>query len=220
MNKSLDLVFDGSFIHNTMTIGIGGLTVNSHDIADECIVSKAFKIPEKAARDNAFQKYGSLVAEMLAAKIVLDNTQANSRIRLYGDCSTVIDTINGFKSLNKIKELKPVVTSLKSSINRHKLVKAFLIVSRDADSLNPAAKGIVHNASALASQGLKIERTVGYEGSFSHRTILFNGLAQADYQNLRSEGKLPKPDHLTAERIDLYLNGRRRDRYHRHAQMG
>lgn len=220
MNKTIDLVFDGSFIYRTMTIGVGGLTVNSNEITDDCIVSKAFKIPEKAARNDAFQKYGSLAAEILAAKSVLDNVKPKSEIRLYGDSTKVIDTINGFRTLRNIPELKPVLNSLKLSIHRHKLVKAFLIVSRDADSINPAAKGVVHNASALASQGLKIERTVGYDGNFSHRTILFNGLAQAEYQTLRGEGKLPKPDHLTAERIDLYLNGRRRNRQNHHARMG
>ena len=204
MGSVINIIFDGSFVPITSTIGLGIVKCDSesskHSIFSHTITSKRSDI-EKPLLD----RYGSFIAELYAAQLAMDRLPEDSHVKMFGDCATIIDIINGWHNKHKFTEFDKQLTLFKKTVSKHKSVQAFHVASRDAAHLHPALKGIAHNASAAASGARKIERTPGYDGAFSHRNILFQGHSEQKYFQLRRKNLLEAPNKSTRERIEKYF---------------
>ena len=199
MNKEVTVIFDGSFSYDKGLIGVGVVYLDEMSEPSR-IISHTIHPPSNIKRDDFLQKNGSVIAELCAAKMALDGLTTPSHVKIFGDCSQIVDTINNTGILYRKSELKSAIRCLRKSIGKHDAVKAFRVATLDADELPPAAIGIAHNASAIATNSTKIMPTPDYFGEYSHRSILSKGLPRDVYWQQVESGNMPRPAGLLQKR--------------------
>ena len=199
MKNTASIVFDGSYCYDSGKVGLGIVKLDDEFNPAE-VFSKCITLSSDRKNSDFVQKYGNLIAELAAAKSALDMLPPQTDINIFGDCGDMIDTINNRGTIHNKPEFAASVRCLRKSIGKHTSVNAFRVATLDAAHISDVAIAVAHNASAIASGSRKIMATPDYDGPYSHRSILTEGLARVTYLEKIRKGTISKPIGLLARR--------------------